>query len=163
LAQRNDLDDADLRILDELQRDASLSNQDLAARVHLSPAPCLRRVRRLRDEGYIERTVALLNRRKLGLGVVAYAFVSLESHRAGAGEQFENHVRRRAEIVECVRLSGAYDYVAKVVVDSMEAYSAFLDRHLLRWPAVRSVNSSFDLGVLKHTTALPLPARARGH
>lgn len=163
MAQRNDLDDADLRILDELQRDASLSNQDLAARVHLSPAPCLRRVRRLRDEGYIERTVALLNRRKLGLGVVAYAFVSLESHRAGAGEQFENHVRRRAEIVECVRLSGAYDYVAKVVVDSMEAYSAFLDRHLLRWPAVRSVNSSFDLGVLKHTTALPLPARARGH
>lgn len=155
-----DLDDADLRILDELQRDASLTNQDLAARVHLSPAPCLRRVRRLKDEGYIERTVALLDRRKLGLGIVAYAFVSLESHRAGGPQQFENLVRKRPEIVECVRLSGDYDYLARVVVESMEAYTRFLDRYLLKWPAVRSVNTSFDLGVLKRTTALPLALRS---
>lgn len=156
---RVDLDEADLRILQELQTDASLSNQDLAARVHLSPAPCLRRVRRLREEGYIERTVAILNRRKLGLGVVAYAFVSLDTHRAGAGEQFETLVKKRPEIVECVRLSGAYDYVAKIIVDSMEAYSGFLDRHLLRWPSVRAVNTNFDLGVLKSTTAIPLKLR----
>jgi len=158
----SDLDGVDLRILDELQRDGALSNQELAARVHLSPAPCLRRVRRLREEGYIERTVALLNRRRLGFGVVAYAFVSLDTHRSGAGEQFENLVKKRPEIVECVRLSGAYDYVARVIVDSMESYSQFLDRHLLKWPAVRAVNTSFDLGVLKHTTALPLSLRARG-
>lgn len=161
-APHGGLDAADLRILDELQHDASLTNQDLAARVHLSPAPCLRRVRRLREAGYIVKTVALLDRRKLGLGVVAYAFVSLETHRSGSGEQFEAQVRKRPEIVECVRLSGSYDYVARVIVDSMEAYSAFLDRHLLKWPSVRSVSSSFDLGVLKHTTALPLKTRARG-
>lgn len=159
MTARPDLDAADLRILQELQTDASLSNQELAARVHLSPAPCLRRVRRLKDEGYIERTVAILNRRKLGLGVVAYAFVSLDTHRAGAGEQFESLVKKRPEIVECVRLSGAYDYVAKVVVDSMESYSGFLDRHLLRWPSVRAVNTNFDLGVLKSTTAVPLRVR----
>lgn len=156
------LDEADLRILDELQRDASLSNQELAARVHLSPAPCLRRVRRLKEAGFIERTVAILDRRRLGLGVVAYAFIALDSHRSGGPQQFENLVRRRPEIVECARLSGDHDYLAKVVVESMEAYTRFLDRHLLRCPGVRSVNTSFDLGELKRTTAYPLSRESAG-
>jgi DNA-binding Lrp family transcriptional regulator len=162
MSDHNALDDADLRILDELQHDASHSNQDLAARVHLSPAPCLRRVRRLKEAGYIERTVAILDRRRLGLGVVAYAFVSLDSHRSGGPQQFENLVRKRPEIVECVRLSGDHDYFAKIVVDSMEGYTRFLDRYLLRWPGVRSVNTSFDLGELKRTTAYPLVRKAAG-
>jgi DNA-binding Lrp family transcriptional regulator len=157
------LDEADVRILSALQQDASISNQALAALVHLSPAPCLRRVRRLRELGYIERVVALLDRRRLGFEVAAYAFVTLESHRAGAGDQFEQMVRRRPEVVECVRLSGAYDYLARILVESIAAYSEFLDRQLLRWPAVRAVNTSFELGVLKRTTELPLaaPRRAR--
>ncbi len=150
------LDEADVRILAALQQDASIANQDLATLVHLSPAPCLRRVRRLREQGYIQGIVALVDRDKLGLEVAAYAFVTLDSHRAGAGEQFEQLIRRRPEVVECVRLSGAYDYLTRVIVPSMAAYSEFLDRQLLRWPAVRSVNTSFELGVLKRTTALPL-------
>jgi len=153
---RTDLDKSDLQILDELQHDASLSNQELAERVHLSAAPCLRRVRRLTDEGFIERTVAILDRGKLGLSIVAYAFISLDSHRSGQPQQFENLVQKRAEIVECVRLSGDHDYLAKIVVESMEAYTRFLDRHLLKWPAVRSVKTSFDLGQLKSTTAIPI-------
>lgn len=152
------LDETDLRILAQLQRDASLSNQTLAERVHLTPAPCLRRVKRLCDEGVIERTVALLSRDRLGLGVVAYAFISLDSHRVGTGEPFEALVRSSAEIVECVRLSGEYDYLLRIVVRSMHDYSRFLDERLLKCPSVRSVNSSFDLGVLKQTTALPLRA-----
>ena len=152
------LDESDLRILAALQEDASLDNKELARRVHLSPAPCLRRVRRLREQGYIRAIVALVDRDKLGLEVAAYAFVTLDSHRAGAGEQFEQLIRRRPEVVECVRLSGAYDYLTRVIVPSMTAYSEFLDRQLLRWPAVRSVNTSFELGVLKRTTALPLVA-----
>lgn len=157
MKQLTHLDAADLRILIQLQQDASVSNQELAARVHLSPTACLRRVRGLKEDGYIERTVAILNRRALGLGIVAYAFISLETNRAAAGAQFELQVRKRAEIIECVRLSGAYDYLAKVVTDSMESYSRFLDRYLLRWPSVRAVNTSFNLGVLKDTTAVPLP------
>ena len=159
------LDEADVRILAALQQDASIANQDLAALVHLSPAPCLRRVRRLREQGYIRSVVALLDRDKLGLEVAAYAYVTLDSHRAGAGEQFEQLVRRRPEVVECVRLSGAYDFLARIVVESISAYSAFLDRQLLRSPLVRAVNTSFELGVLKRTTSLPLaaakPARPR--
>lgn len=157
------LDAADVRLLAALQADASISNQQLAALVHLSPAPCLRRVRRLRESGYIRRVVALLDGERLGFEVAAYAFVTLDSHRAGAGEQFEQLVRRRPEVVECVRLSGAYDFLARVLVESMAAYSAFLDRQLLRWPMVRAVNTSFELGVLKRTTELPLalPRRTR--
>ena len=160
------LDEADVRILASLQEDAALSNQALAAKVHLSPAPCLRRVRRLSEEGYVRRIVALLDRERLGFEVAAYAFVTLETHRAGAGEQFEQLVRRRPEVVECVRLSGAYDFLARIIVESISAYSDFLDRQLLRWPAVRAVNTSFELGVLKRTTELPLgaprPSSARG-
>jgi DNA-binding Lrp family transcriptional regulator len=154
----SELDAADVRILAALQADASVSNQALARAVHLSPAPCLRRVRRLTETGYIAKVVALLDRERLGFAVVAYAFISLDSHRAGAGQQFEQLVKRRPEVVECVRLSGAYDYLARVVVESMAAYSAFLDRQLLRWPWVRAVNTSFELGVLKRTTELPLVA-----
>ncbi len=156
------LDEADVRILAVLQLDASVPNQDLAQLVHLSPAPCLRRVRRLREQGYVQGVVALHDREKLGLEVAAYAFVTLDTHRAGAGKQFEQMVRRRPEVVECVRLSGAYDYLTRIIVESMNAYSEFLDRQLLRWPAVRSVNTSFELGVLKRTTALPLLAAKAG-
>jgi Lrp/AsnC family leucine-responsive transcriptional regulator len=155
------LDEADARIVSALQENADISNQELAARVHLSPAPCLRRVRRLRERGVIRGTVALVDPLALGLETEAYAFVTLETQRAGAGEQFERLLRKRPEIVECVRISGTHDYLLRVVVTSMRAYSDFLDQHLLRAPSVRSVHTSFSLGVLKRTTALPLPARQR--
>lgn len=155
------LDDADLRILAVLQQDADLDNQELARRVNLSPAPCLRRVRRLKADGVIAATVALVDRARLGLNVEVYAFVALENQRSASGVQFENLLRRRPEVVECVRLSGTYDYMLRVVVPSIEAYSEFMDRHVLSVSAIRSVNSSFGMGVLKRTTALPLPGPRR--
>ena len=155
------LDDADLRILSLLQQDADIDNQELARRVNLSPAPCLRRVRRLKADGIIAQVVALVDRTRLGLNVEVYAFVALENQRAASGQQFEGLLRRRPEVVECVRLSGTYDYMLRVVVQSIEAYSEFMDRHVLSINAIRSVNSSFGMGVLKRTTALPLPAPRR--
>jgi DNA-binding Lrp family transcriptional regulator len=152
-----ELDELDLRIIEALQEDASIENQELARRVNLSAAPCLRRVRRLREEGVIKRTVALVDAARLGLAVEVYAFIGLENQRAASGQQFETMLRRRPEVLECVRLSGAYDYLLRVVVPSIDAYSAFIDRHVLSLSAIRSVNSSFGLGVLKRTTALPLP------
>jgi len=154
------LDAADVRILELLQRDAQIENQELARRVHLSPAACLRRVRRLRETGIIARTVALLDPRQLGLNIQACAFVALENHRASSGRQFESVVLRRPEIIECTRLSGAYDYLLRIAVETMEKYSALLDEHLLPLPAVRSISTSFELGTLKRTTELPLPAPA---
>jgi Lrp/AsnC family transcriptional regulator, leucine-responsive regulatory protein len=156
-----ELDAADLRILAALQQDADIDNQELARRVNLTPAPCLRRVRRLKADGVIRQTVALLDPQRLGMAVEVYAFVALENQRTAAGTHFETMLRKRPEVVECVRLSGTYDYMLRVVVTSIDAYSTFMDRHVLSLPSVRSVNSSFGLGVLKRTTALPLPAPRR--
>jgi DNA-binding Lrp family transcriptional regulator len=153
------LDETDLKILSVLQEDASLENQHVAARVHLSPAACLRRIRKLREEGIITRFVALVDAGRLGLEVRAYAFVALENQRPSSGSQFEAMIRRRPEVTECVRFSGAYDFMVRVVVASMSAYTEFLDKHLLPLPAVRSVSTSFELGVLKRTTALPVSVR----
>jgi DNA-binding Lrp family transcriptional regulator len=162
--ERYALDSIDLRILAVLQEDASLENQALARRVNLSPAPCLRRVRRLREDGVIKQTVALIDAVRLGMDVEVYAFIALENQRTASGQQFENLLRRRPEVVECVRLSGAYDYVLRVVVESIEAYSKFIDQYVISISSIRSVNSSFGLGVLKRTTALPLPSpRRRTH
>jgi DNA-binding Lrp family transcriptional regulator len=155
------LDDADLRILAALQADASIDNQELARRVNLSPAPCLRRVRRLRQDGIIRQIVALIDGARLGMNVEVFAFVALENQRVASGQQFEGLLRRRPEVLECVRLSGVYDYMLRVVVPSIEAYSAFMDKFVLSLPAIRSVNSNFGLGVLKRTTALPLPDAKR--
>jgi len=155
------LDSFDLRILAVLQEEGDIDNRALARRVSLSPAPCLRRVRRLRQDGVIRQVVALLDAGQLGLGVEVFAFVTLETQRAAAGAQFEQLLRRRPEVVECVRLSGSYDYLLRVAVGSLDAYSTFLDKQLLAVPGVRGVNSSFSLGVLKRTTALPLPAARR--
>lgn len=155
------LDEIDLRIVAVLQEEASIENQELARRVHLSPAPCLRRVRRLKEDGIIKQTVALIDPARLGMTVEVYAFIALENQRTASGQQFETMLRRRPEVVECVRLSGAYDYLLKVVVESIEAYSAFVDKYVITLSAIRSVNSSFVLGVLKRTTALPLPGPRR--
>ena len=155
------LDEMDIRILEAMQEDASLANQELARQVHLSPAACLRRVRRLRESGVISRIVALVDAAQVGLPVLGYAFVSLENNRVSSGAQLESLVRRRREVIECVRLSGDYDFLLKIVVESMRAYSAFLDTHLLPLPAVRSVSTSFELDTLKRTTALPLAPKHR--
>jgi DNA-binding Lrp family transcriptional regulator len=158
------LDQLDLRIIAVLQEDASIENQELARRVNLSAAPCLRRVRRLKEDGVIKQVVALIDAGRLGMTVEVYAFIALENQRTASGQQFETMLRRRPEVVECVRLSGAYDYLLRVVVESIDAYSDFLDKHVISLSAVRSVNSSFGLGVLKRTTALPLPmARRHSH
>jgi Lrp/AsnC family transcriptional regulator, leucine-responsive regulatory protein len=155
------LDQVDLRIVAALQEDASMQNQDLARRVHLSAAPCLRRVRRLKDDGVIKQTVALIDPVRVGMNVEVYAFVALENQRAASGQHFESMLRRRPEVVECVRLSGAYDYLLRVLVESIEAYSIFIDKHVLSLSAIRSINSSFCLGVLKRTSAIPLPTARR--
>ena len=158
----SELDETDLKILAVLQEDASLENQHVAARVHLSPAACLRRTRKLREDSVITGFVALVDAGRLGLAVQAYAFVALENQRPSSASQFEGMIRRRPEVTECVRLSGAQDFMVRVVVASMSAYTEFLDRHLLPLPAVRSVSTSFELGVLKRTTAVPVAVRRSG-
>ncbi len=152
------MDKTDRRILRELQRDARQTNQELAKRVGLSPAPCWRRLKRLEEEGLVLQYSALLDSDRVGFTITAYSHVSLDDHHPDSVRNFSDMVRERPEVLECFMMSGEYDYLVKVVAPSMAEYQQFLTKHLLQNPAVRSVNTSFVLKRMKLTTALPVEA-----
>jgi DNA-binding Lrp family transcriptional regulator len=150
------LDRLDRRILDELQADARISNQELAKRVGLSPAPCWRRLRRLEEGGFISGYATLLDGPAVGLPILAYALVSLENHHPETVREFDQLVQDRPEVLECHSMSGPNDYLLRIVAASMEAYERFMSSHMLQIRAVRSVNTSFVLRTKKFTTRLPV-------
>lgn len=150
------MDAIDRKILDALQRDGELSSQALAEKIGLSASPVWRRVRKLEQSGVIARTVALLNPERVGLQVLAIANVSLEDHHPDSVADFDRVVRERPEILECYATSGQYDYMLKAICASIQAYDRLLSEHLMRCPAVHTVNTSFVLRTTKSTTALPL-------
>lgn len=153
-----DLDPTDVKILTELQQNARISNHDLAQRVGLSASPCWRRVRRLEEEGAIQRYAALLAPDQVGLHLTAFAQVSLENHHGETVQQFNAAIAAQPAVLECFSTSGEYDYLLKVIAPSMADYEMFLSGVLMQIPAVRSVNTSFVLKCNKSTTVLPLPA-----
>jgi DNA-binding Lrp family transcriptional regulator len=150
------LDRLDRRILDELQGDARISNQELAKRVGLSPAPCWRRLRRLEQAGFITGYATLLDGPAVGLPIMAYATVSLENHHPETVREFDQLVNDRPEVLECHSMSGPNDYLLRIVAASMDAYERFMSSHVLQIRAVRSVNTSFVLRTKKFTTRLPV-------
>src|SRR5579871_2825663 len=152
----HNLDRLDRRILDELQGDARISNQELAQRVGLSPAPCWRRLRRLEAAGFIKGYATLLDGPAVGLPILAYALVSLENHHPETVREFDQLVKERPEVLECHSMSGPNDYLLRIVAASMEAYERFMSAHVLQIRAVRSVNTSFVLRTKKFTTRLPV-------
>jgi DNA-binding Lrp family transcriptional regulator len=157
------LDRVDRRILDTLQADARISNQELARKIGLSPAPCWRRLRRLEEEGFISGYATLLNGSAIGLPILAYALVTLENHHPETVRQFDRLIQDRPEVLECHSMSGANDYLLRIVAASMEAYEHFLSTQLLQASAVRSVNTSFVLRTKKSTTRLPVINSAHGY
>jgi Lrp/AsnC family leucine-responsive transcriptional regulator len=146
----------DRRILELLQADAHISNVELAERVGLSPSPCLRRVKLLEAQGLIGGYVALLDRRKLGLDVVAFVEVQVDRHSDAGAAAFRAAVQDQPEIVACHMMTGAFDYLLKVVVPNLDAYAEFTLQKLLKMPGVKDVRSSFVLETMKDSTALPL-------
>ncbi|MEB2401356.1 Lrp/AsnC family transcriptional regulator [Parapusillimonas granuli] len=154
---QNDLDKTDRRILMELQRNGRISNQDLADRVSLSPSPCLRRVRRLEEEGYIESYVALVNPDKVGLKLLAYVTIRLNKvFRATHApvSDFARDVQTWPEVVECYAMSGDMDYLLRVQVGDLAEFSRFAMDKLMQHPAVVDMRSSFTLQRIKETTVL---------
>lgn len=152
-----DLTRADVAILDVLQQEARLPNVDLAERIGMSPSPCLRRVKQLEANGYIERYVALLDRRKAGLGILAYAEVKVPRREEDDHVQrFKEAVQQEPMVIGCHILAGQYDFLLKVVAADLDAYADFLVHRLLKMPGVQDVRSSFVMETVKDTTALPL-------
>ena len=134
-----------------------MSNQDLAAAVNLSPSPCLRRVRRLEEEGLIDGYVARLNARKLGLKLTAFLHISMDRHTPERFDNFEAAIADFPEVLECHLVTGQdADYLLKVVVEDMDDYQQFLLDKVTRIGGVTGVHSSFVLKSPKNRTALPV-------
>ena len=155
-----DIDDIDLRLLDALQQDASLSNLELADRVHTSPPTCLRRVKRLRDAGVIERQIAILSPDKLapllGHGLCAIAEITLDRQDAQALDRFEAKVADIAEVQQCYRVSPGPDFCLVVHAVHMPAYQALAQRLFTSDANVRNVKAFFSIKRSKFGAALPL-------
>lgn len=150
------LDRIDRKLLELLQQDGRLTNLELAEKVSLSPSPCLRRVRRLEEEGVIRQYVALLEPTKVGLGLTAYVNVKLEKRGKMPIEAFSDAVARWPEVVACYAMTGDIDYLLRVQVEDLEHYSRFVMDRLLKQQGVIDVRSNFVLERIKDTTALPL-------
>ena len=153
-----DLDTTDLRILGQLQRDASLTNQALAAAVHTSAATCLRRVKRLEDAGVIERRIALLSPGRLGVGLGAIIEVTLDRQGAEHLAAFESRAVAEAQVQQCYRVSPGPDFVLVVQLRDMEAYHALAQRLFTQDANVRNVKTFFSVRRAKFEPAVPLPS-----
>ena len=152
----NDLDALDARILTELQADASLSNVELARRVHLSPSPCLARVKALEAKGLIRQYVALLDAQQLGLHLNVFISISLKQQNREALQAFEDRVCACEEVMECYLMTGDADYLLRVAIADMAALERFILERLSPIPQVEKIRSSFALKQVRYKTALPL-------
>ena len=153
------LDVVDLKILTELQRDGSLSNVELARRVHLSPSPCLARVKALEQAGVIDRYVALANASVLGLGLNVFISISLKEQSKEALATFEQRIAEHDEVMECYLMTGDSDYLIRVALPDIAALEKFILEQLTPIPGIEKIRSSFALKQVRYKTALPLDAR----
>jgi len=151
------IDTTDLRILAELQQDGGLSNVELARRVHLSPSPCLARVKALQAAGVIQRTVALANPLALGLPLNVFISISLKTQSKDALAEFESRIQEHDEVMECYLMTGDSDYLIRVVVADITALERFILEQLTPIAGIEKIRSSFALKQVRYKTALPLP------
>ena len=149
------LDAIDRKILELLQQDSEQQGAEIAARVGLSPTPCWRRIQRMKEAGVITRSVALVDARKVNVGVTVFVSIRTNTHSQAWFEQFKATVQAIPEIVEFYRMSGDIDYLLRVVVPDIAAYDRVYKR-LTADTQLFDISSSFAMEEIKFTTALPL-------
>ncbi|AZM96937.1 MULTISPECIES: Lrp/AsnC family transcriptional regulator [Halomonadaceae] len=149
------IDRFDLKILEQLQRDDSLSIAQLAEGVGLSVTPCWRRIQKLEKDGIIEKRIAVLNPEKLNLSLTVFVMVKTDKHNQAWLDTFQETVKNFPEIVEVNRLAGEYDYLLKVITRNNQSYDAFYKR-LIAKIELSNVTSCFSMEQVKKTTELPL-------
>ena len=152
----NDLSNSDRRLLDAMQRNTDLSQAELAELSGKSRTSVWRRIREIEEAGLIEGKVALLNPQGLGLQIHVLLSVSMVKHTVRTRREFEEHVQRLPDVMECYSVSGDRDYMLLIVSRDMDSYNEFLNREILDHPSVHSASSSFALRRIKYTTSLPL-------
>ena len=150
------LDDIDKRILDALQNDGRLTNLELADRVGLSPSPCLRRVRALEESGVIDGYGVRINRRAVGLNVMAFVLVRIERHGEVDARTFRQALKALPEVVACYITSGEFDLLLHVVVADLDEYRKFSLDRLLRVPFIRDIRTTFVIDTVVDARPLPV-------
>jgi len=149
------VDKLDLKILDLVQKDGALTAAEIADRVGLSKAPCWRRIQKLREEGIIRRTVALVDSRAVNVGTTVFVTLKTANHSAAWFDKFVRAVQDIPEVTEIHRMSGEVDYLMRVVVPDIDGYDAVYKK-LIAAVDFQDISASFALETIKYTTALPL-------
>ena len=149
----------DIRILEQIQKDASLSTTELAEKVGLSQSPCWRRLQRLREEGYVKRQVAIRDRKKFGDSVLVFATLKMDSLGDDQRAEFIRKIEITPEILECHTIFGERDVLIKVISGSLEEYQKFVFKTILKLPGVRDIVSTVTLLEFKQSTAIPIRGR----
>jgi Lrp/AsnC family leucine-responsive transcriptional regulator len=152
----SDLDAIDRKILRALQADGKISVGDLAEKVGLSPSPCARRIRLLERAGIIKGYAAIVDQKKVGLPISAFASIKLERQREEDLDRFEAAVSRWPEVLDCYLMTGQRDYLMRIVAADLEDYERFIKDKLTRLENIASIETSFALGQVKRSEALPL-------
>lgn len=151
-----ELDNVDMKLLRLLQKDASLSNKELSYHLNKSIAAVHERVKKLKANGYIKRTVAILDRKKVDIGLISFSQVFLKAHTAEVLNEFEKEVAKFPEVMECYQMAGSYDFMLRIATRDMEAYHLFLRHKLSVLPHVNTVQTYFVLSETKSETAYPI-------
>ncbi|HAU5563617.1 TPA: Lrp/AsnC family transcriptional regulator [Serratia fonticola] len=150
------LSKTDIQILEHLQQDARVTNQDLADAIGLSASPTWRKVRKLEEDEVIQSYRAVLNRRKIGLNVMVFVRVSIDSHSEAEARKFEAEVTALENVVSCYSIGGDADFLLQVVSADMDAYADFAMSVIRRLPGIKEMQSMFVLKEVKGMTGLPL-------
>ena len=150
------LDKIDKTILSLLQNNAHLTIKEIASAVNISLTPVHERIKKMENEGLIEKYVAVLNKKKLGQSLIVYCNISLNKQSPDDFNIFNEAINRMPEVVECSVVSGAFDYILKIIVPDMDAYYVFHQQKLGNIKSILQINSFFVMNEVKFTTAIPL-------
>ncbi len=148
------LDTIDLQILKQLQTDSDINIKELAGQLFLTATPVYERIKRLEREGYITKYVALLDKKKMNLGMTVFCNVRLKEHAKNVGSNFVKDIVALPEIIECYNIAGDYDFMLKILVEDMSSYQDFVMNKLSTIENIGNTQSIFVMGEIKHSTAL---------
>lgn len=149
------MDNIDLKIITELQRDGRITNNELAERVNLSPSPCLRRLKKLERNGIINGYTAIVDHAKCGWNINVFAMIRLERHDELTVQNFERAIRNLDMVVDCFLMAGSADYQAHIVAKDLTDYESFMKRQLHPIPGIASIESHIAYGTIKRSYQLP--------
>src|SRR6201985_2211684 len=155
----SELDPTDVQILKLLQTDATLTNKEISYKLRKSIATVHERIRRLKEQGYIKRVVAILDRKKIKKSLIAFSQVLLNDHAAGTLCLFEQEVAKFPEVMECFQMTGTFDFILRIATSDMDAYHDFYRNKLATLPNISTVQSFFVLSETKSDTAYPLQVK----